>query len=88
MDTKNGNTFKRNWFLITDKVREFEEVSEDYDYPISRYDPVAIGPKDWDTKSSYEAAGFRILSTRRELVELMKDFKETYPDANITVMKS
>ena len=38
--------------------------------------------------SSYEAAGFRILSTRRELVELMKDFKETYPDANITVMKS
>ena len=40
MDVKNGNTFKRNWFLITDKVREFEEVSEDYDYPISRYDPV------------------------------------------------
>lgn len=89
MGIKNEDAFKRSWFLITDKVREFEEVSEDYDYPISRYDAVAIGPRDWDMKGSlYETSGFRISATRRELMELMKDFKETYPDANVTVWKS
>lgn len=88
MGIKNEGALTKSWFLITDKVHEFEEVAEDYDYPISRYDPVAIGPRDWDTKSSYEAAGFRISATRRELTELMKDFKEIYPDANVTVLRS
>ncbi len=88
MSFKNRRVLKKSWFLITDKVCEFQEVSEDYDYPISRYDPVEIGPQDWDTKSSYRAVGFRISATRQEFMELMKDFKETYSDANITVLKS
>lgn len=33
-------------------------------------------------------AGFRISATRSELVDLLRDFKEKYPDAHITVMKS
>lgn len=88
MGVKNGGTFKRSWFVITDRVCEFEEVTEDYNYPMSRYDRVAVGPQDWNTKSPCEAAGFRISATRQELMELLKDFKETYPDANMTVMKS
>ena len=88
MGIKNENVQKKSWFVITDEAHKFSEITEDYDYPISRYDAVAIGPDDWDTKGSITAAGFRISATRRELVELLKDFKETYPNAHVTVMKS
>lgn len=87
MGIKNEGTFKRSWFVLTDKVYEFSELTEDYDYPISRYDAVAIGPADWETSGS-NGAGFRISATRRELIELLRDFKDTYPDANIVVMGS
>ncbi len=88
MGIKNEGAFKKSWFVLTDESYRFMEVTEDYDYPISRYEGVAIGPDDWDTKGSPEAAGFRISATRRELMELLRDFKETYPDAHIIVMKS
>lgn len=87
MGIKNENNLKKSWFVLTDEVYRFSELAEDYDYPISRYDTVAIGPKDWETSGS-GAAGFRISATRRELMELLRDFKDTYPDAHITVMKS
>ena len=88
MGIKNEGAFKRSWFVITDRVCEFEEVTEDYNYPMSRYDLVAVGPQDWDTRSPCKATGFRISATRQELIELLRDFKEACPDANITVMKS
>ena len=87
MGIKNEGTLKRSWFVLTDETYRFSELVEDYDYPISRYDTVAIGPKDWETGGS-GAAGFRISTTRRELMELLRDFKDTYPDAHITVMRS
>lgn len=74
-------------FSIRDNISIFGELAEDYDYLFSRYDTVAIGPKDWETGGS-GAAGFRISATRRELIELLRDFKDTYPDAHITVMRS
>ena len=88
MGIKNEGTLKRSWFVLTDEAYKFSGITEDYDYPISRYDAVAIGPADWDTSGSAMAAGFRISATRRELAELLRDFKETYPDAHIIVMKS
>lgn len=87
MGIKNENNLKKSWFVITDETYRFSELAEDYDYPISRYDTVAIGPKNWETGGS-GAAGFRISATRRELMELLRDFKDTYPDAHVTVMKS
>ena len=87
MGIKNKGTLKRSWFVLTDETYRFSELVEDYDYPISRYDTVAIGPKDWETGGS-GAAGFRISATRRELMELLRDFKDTYPDAHIIVMRS
>ena len=87
MGIKNENNLKKSWFVITDETYRFSELAEDYDYPISRYDTVAIGPKNWETGGS-GAAGFRISVTRRELMELLRDFKDTYPDAHVTVMKS
>lgn len=87
MGIKNENNLKKSWFVLTDETYRFGELAEDYDYPISRYDTVAIGPKDWETGGS-GAAGFRISATRRELMELLRDFKDTYPDAHITVMRS
>jgi len=88
MGIKNEGTLKKSWFVLTDESYRFMEVSEDYDYPISRYEGIAIGPDDWDTKGSQAAGGFRISATRRELVELLRDFKETYPNAHVTVMRS
>lgn len=88
MGIKNEGALKKSWFVLTDEGYRFSEIAEDYAYPISRYDGIAIGPDDWNTESFQGAAGFRISATRRELVELLKDFKETYPDAHITVMKS
>lgn len=87
MGIKNKGTLKRSWFVLMDETYRFSELVEDYDYPISRYDTVAIGPKDWETGGS-GAAGFRISATRRELMELLRDFKDTYPDAHIIVMRS
>lgn len=88
MGIKNEGTLKRSWFVITDESYRFGEVAEDYDYPISRYESIAIGPDNWNTKGDPAAAGFRISATRRELIELLRDFKETYPNAHVVVMKS
>ena len=87
MGIKNENDLKKSWFVLTDEFCRFSEIAEDYDYPISRYDAVDIGPKDWETGGS-DGAGFRISATRRELIELLRDYKDTYPDAHIVVMKS
>ena len=81
------NNLKKSWFVLTDETYEFEDLAEDYDYPISRYDSIAIGPNDWNMSSS-GTAGFRISATRRELMELLRDFKDTYPNAHVTVLKS
>ena len=88
MGIKNEGTLKKSWFVITDENYRFSEIAEDYDYLISRYDAVAIGPADWDTKCSAMATGFRISATRHELMDLLRDFKETYPDAHVVVMRS
>lgn len=88
MGIKNESALKKSWFVLTDEAYRFGEIAEDYAYPISRYDGVAIGSDDWNTEGLQGAAGFRISATRRELVELLKDFKETYPNANVTVMRS
>ena len=88
MGIKNEGALKKSWFVLTDEAYRFGEIAEDYAYPISRYDGIAIGPDGWNTEGLQGAAGFRISVTRRELVELLKDFKETYPDAHIIVMRS
>ena len=88
MGIKNEGTLKKSWFVLTDEAYKFSEIAEDYEYPISRYDGIAIGLDDWNTESLRGITGFRISVTRRELVELLKDFKETYPDAHIIIMRS
>ena len=88
MGIKNEGTLKKSWFVLTDEGYKFDEIAEDYGYLISRYDGVTIGLNDLNTESLQEITGFRISVTRRELVELLKDFKETYPDAHIIVMRS
>ena len=45
MGIKNEGAFKKSWFVLTDESHRFMEVTEDYDYPISRYEGVAIGEK-------------------------------------------
>lgn len=88
MGIKNEGTLKRSWFVLTDEAYKFSGITEDYGYPISSYNGVTIGLDDWNTEILQEITGFRISVTRRELVELLKDFKETYPDAHIIVMRS
>lgn len=88
MGIKNKGALKKSWFVLVDKSYEFNEIAEDYSYPISRYDCIAIGSADIDMDMRQRVAGFRISATRSELVDLLRDFKETYPDAHITVMKS
>ena len=88
MGIKNKGALKKSWFVLVDKSYEFNEIAEDYSYPVSRYDCIAIGSADMDTDMRQRVAGFRISATRSELVDLLRDFKETYPDAHITVMKS
>ena len=88
MGIKNEGTLKRSWFVLTDEAYKFSGITEDYGYPISSYNGVTIGLDDLNTESLQEITGFRISVTRRELVELLKDFKETYPDAHIIVMRS
>lgn len=88
MGIKNNGALKKSWFVLVDKSYEFNEIAEDYSYPVSRYDCIAIGSADMDTDMRQRVAGFRISATRSELVDLLRDFKETYPDAHITVMKS
>lgn len=86
MGIKNKSALKKSWFVLVDKSYEFNEIAEDYSYLVSRYDCIAIGSADMDM--SQRVAGFRISATRPELVDLLRDFKETYPDAHIMVMKS
>lgn len=88
MGIKNEGALKKSWFVLVDKSYDFNEIAEDYSYPVSRYDCIAIGSADIDTDMRQRVAGFRISATRSELVDLLRDFKETYPDAHITVMKS
>lgn len=89
MGIKNEGALKRSWFVLTDEeAYRFGEVSEDYGYSISRYDGITIGLNDWNTESLQGVTGFRISATRRELVELLRDFKESYPGAHIIVMRS
>lgn len=88
MGIKNENVQRKSWFVITDESYKFSGVAEDYDYPISRYDAIAIGPEDCDMRSSPMTSGFRISATRREMADLLRDFRETYPNAHVTVMKS
>lgn len=88
MGIKNKSALKKSWFVLVDKSYEFNEIAEDYSYPVSRYDCIAIGSADMDMDMSQRVAGFRISATRPELVDLLRDFKETYPDAHIMVMKS
>lgn len=86
MGIKNESALKKSWFVLVDKSYEFNEITEDYSYPVSRYDCIAIGSADTDMYQ--RIAGFRISATRQGLAELLRDFKETYPDAHITVMRS
>ena len=88
MGIKNEGTLKRSWFVLMDKDHEFSEIAEDYGYPIARYDGITIGLNDWSTESLQGITGFRISAIRRELVDLLRDFKESYPDAHIIVMRS
>lgn len=46
MGIKNEGALKKSWFVLTDEGYKFSEIAEDYGYPISRYDGVAIGPDD------------------------------------------
>ena len=88
MGIKNEGTLKRSWFVLTDEAYKFSGITEDYGYPISSYNGIGIGLDDWNTENLQGITGFRISVTRRELVELLKDFKETCPDAHIIVMRS
>lgn len=88
MGIKNENKLKKSWFVLTDEAYKFSEIAEDYGYPITRYDGSTIGLNDWSTESLQGITGFRISAIRRELADLLRDFKESYPDAHIIVMRS
>ncbi len=87
MRNKNELGQKFSWFVLVDEIYGLMGIAEDYNYPVVRYDGIAIGPADWNTVGSGNAHALRISATRFELITLLREFKETYPNANIVVMR-
>lgn len=83
----NGKMERMSWIVLTDDKYRLAEIADEYCVPNSVYDAVSIGPKEWNTCGSMEASAVRLSATRREFLDILKDFKDSYPDTNIVVMK-
>lgn len=85
----NGKNVQRmSWIVLTDATYSLVAIANEYGVPNSVYDAVSIGPKEWNTCGGTDASAVRLSATRREFLDIMKDFKDSYPDANIVVMKN
>ena len=88
MGIKNDGKVQRiSWFVITDLSYTLAEIADEYNIPNTVYKAEAIGPKEWGTEGGVDAYAVRLSATRREFLDLMKDFKDSYPESNAVVMK-
>ena len=85
----NGKNVQRmSWIVLTDATYSLAPIANEYGVPNSVYNVESIGPKEWNTCGAVGASAVRLSATRREFLDIMKDFKDSYPDANIVVMKN
>ena len=85
----NGKNVQRmSWIVLTDAAYSLATIANEYGVPNSVYNALSIGPKEWDTRGGIDALAVRLSATRREFLDILKDFKDSYPDANIVVMKN
>lgn len=85
----NGKNVQRmSWIVLTDATYSLVAIANEYGVPNSVYNAECIGPKEWNTRGGIEVSVVRLSATRREFLDILKDFKDSYPDANIVVMKN
>lgn len=85
----NGKNVQRmSWIVLTDMSYNLATIAYEYDVPNTVYNATNIGPKEWNTCGGADASAVRLSATRREFLDIMKDFKDSYPDSNIVVMKN
>lgn len=77
-----------SWIVLTDATYSLAPITNEYGVPNSVYNVESIGPKEWNTCGAAGASAVRLSATRREFLDIMKDFKDSYPDANVVVMKN
>lgn len=82
------NVQRMSWIVLTEDRYRLAGIADEYNIPNSVYDAVSIGPKEWNTCGGTDASAVRLSATRREFLDIMKNFKDSYPDANIVVMKN
>lgn len=83
----NGKVQRMSWFVITDQSYTLAEIADEYNIPNTVYKAEAIGPKEWGTDGGINADAVRLSATRREFLDLMKDFKDSYPESHAVVMR-
>lgn len=85
----NGKNVQRmSWIVLTDATYSLATIADECGIPNSVYNAESIGPKEWGTCGSVDASAVRLSATRREFLDILKDFKDSYPDSNIVVMKN
>lgn len=85
----NGKNVQRmSWIVLTDATYSLATIADEYGIPNSVYNAGSIGPKEWGTCGSVDASAVRLSATRREFLDILKDFKDSYPDSNIVVMRN
>lgn len=85
----NGKNVQRmSWIVLTDAGYSLATIANEYGVPNSVYNVTNIGPKEWNTCGDADASAVRLSATRREFLDIMKVFKDSYPDTNIVVMKN
>ena len=85
----NGKNVQRmSWVVLTDATCSLAQIANEYGVPNSVYNVESIGPMEWNTCGAAGASAVRLSATRREFLDIMKDFKDSYPDANVVVMKN
>ena len=85
----NGKNVQRmSWIVLTDATYSLATIADEYGVPNSVYNVESIRPKEWNTCGGANGSAVRLSATRREFLDIMKDFKDSYPDSNIVVMKN
>lgn len=85
----NGKNVQRmSWIVLMDDGYRLAGIADEYNIPNSVYNAESIGPKEWNTCDGAYTSAVRLSATRREFLDIMKDFKDSYPNANIVVMKN
>lgn len=82
------NVQRMSWIVIAENYCQLATIADEYGIPNSVYNTISIGPEEWNTCGGMDASAVRLSATRREFLDIVKDFKDSYPDANIVVMKN